>query len=147
MIQCVLSTSISLHFTHPLAHFPPIPIFSWCLRVSGPSHMRKSTRPWKTQSAFWAEGLANELSYWNRKESTLICRKCSYGKPFKKMKKNGGGVLDRKLRVRIKKCDNVLSLQMYQFTRRWSRLHPFTSCFPFLSFFLKKSCSSSHYHS
>lgn len=40
-----------------------------------------------------------------------------------------------KLLVRTKKHEKVLSLQMYQFTFRRSRLHPFLPYFFFYSFF------------
>lgn len=132
MIQCVLSPTLSLHFAYP-PFVPSSPYslsFSTSLCTRTPVHTRtQSTQPWKTQSAVWARSLANELSYWNRKESALCCRKCCYGKPYRRG-------TEGKLLVRTKKHENVLSLQMYQFTFRRGRLHPFLPYFiSFLSFF------------
>lgn len=121
MIQCDLSISffpfspslfravfaVPSLLTHAFSHTP----------IHTHTHTQ-STQPWKTQSAFWAGSLANELSYWNRKESALYCRNCCYGKPYRR---GTGG----KLLVRTKKHKNVLSLQMYQFTFIRGRLHPF----------------------
>lgn len=84
-------------------------------RTHAHKHTRTHTEHWKTQSATWARGLANELSYWNRKESAQCCRKCCYCKPY--IRETYG-----KLLIRTKKNENVLSLQMYRFTFRWSRL-------------------------
>lgn len=100
--QTVLPRSPLLAQTCACAHWP----FS--------THAHTHGEHWKTQSAVWARGLANELSYWNRKESARRCRKC-YCKPH-------GRKTYGKLLIRTKKNENVLSLQMYQFTFRWSRL-------------------------
>ncbi len=63
--------------------------------------------------------LANELSYWNRRESVPCCRKCCHGKPHRW--KRGG-----KLLAWTKKHENVLSLKMYQFRLMLGRLQPFS---------------------
>lgn len=131
MIQCVLSPTFSLHFCLSSFHafLPPILSFSTSLCTRTLVHTRtQSTQPWKTQSAVWARSLANELSYWNRKESALCCRKCCYSKPYRRG-------TEGKLLVRTKKHENVLSLQMYQFTFRRSRLHPLLLLFFPPSFF------------
>lgn len=113
---------------------PPILSFSSSLCMRTLVHTRtQNTQPWKTQSAVWARGLANELSYWNRKESALCCRKCCYGKLYRRG-------TDRKLLVRTKKHEKVLSPQMYQLACRRSRLHPFLPrFFSFLFFFFYHS--------
>lgn len=138
MIQCVLSPTLSLHFAFPsFMPFSPHSLsFSTSLCTRTLVHTRtQSTQPWKTQSAVWARSLANELSYWNRKESALCCRKCCYGKPYRRG-------TEGKLLVRTKKHENVLSLQMYQFTFRRSRLHPFLQYFiSFIPLFLPTTIS------
>lgn len=63
--------------------------------------------------------LANELSYWNRRESAPCCRKCCHGKPHRR-KREG------KLLAWTKKHENVLSLKMYQFRLMLDRLQPFS---------------------
>lgn len=109
------------------------------------------TQPWKTQSALYAGSLANELSYWNRKKSALCCRKCCYGKPYRRG-------TEGKLLTWTKKHDNVLLLQMYQFIVGQNQFYHFfsyhilTTCWPYLyiinyhkvplqSFKLPLSCS------
>lgn len=115
MIQCVLSPTLSFH---SLFFFHAVLLLPQAFTYSRQSTHIQNTQPWKTQSAVQAWSLANELSYWNRKESALYCTKCCYGKPYR-------GGMEGKLLVRTKKHENVLSLQMYQFTFIRSRLRQF----------------------
>lgn len=93
-------------------------LFSTSFCTLMPVHTQKIHSLEKPSQQFGARSLANELSYWNRKQSALCCRKCCYGKPYR-------GGMEGKLLVRTKKHENVLSLQMYQFTFIRSRLHQF----------------------
>lgn len=136
MIQCALSTSISRHFAHPLAHFSPIPTFSWCLcvRRSARSRAQKYTAL-KNPVSILSRGSSKWAVLLKQKGERPDLQKMQLRQAvLKKEKKKKGGGVDRKLLVRTKKkrCDNVLSLQMYQFTRRRSRLHPFPARFLFL---------------
>ncbi len=67
--------------------------------------------------------LANELSYWNRRESVPCCRKCCHGKPHQ-WKREG------ELLAWTKKHENVLSQKKYQFRLMLGRLQPFSFPFP-----------------
>lgn len=111
MIQCVLSPTLSLHFAHP-SFMPLSPCFSSSFSTQACARTRthtQSTQPWKTQSAVWPRSLANELSYWNRKESALCCRKCCYSKPHRRGTGRGNYLFgQRNMRMSFHyKCTNL----------------------------------------
>lgn len=63
--------------------------------------------------------MANELSYWNRKESVRCCRKCCHGKPH--WRRGVGNYLLGQRNMRMS-----FHQKMYQFRLMLGRLQPFS---------------------